>query len=120
MATPQQSEQPRSAPALSAKRAAPSPLPQLKSAVADFGHFVEWPNPRYSEVRLGRGRGWGSMNGALPCRNLPTLPQPKSRIRGFRPINRVIEIGNSRFRLGGGSRSAAALPFVAKCARTVL
>src|SRR6266446_2654152 len=31
-------------------------LPQPKSAVADFGHFVEWPNPRYSEVRLGGGR----------------------------------------------------------------
>src|SRR6266478_7848140 len=30
--------------------------PQPKSAVADFGHFVEWPNPRYSEVRLGGGR----------------------------------------------------------------
>src|SRR5258708_12793103 len=30
-------------------------LPQPKSAVADFGHFVEWPNPRYSEVRLGGG-----------------------------------------------------------------
>src|SRR5437899_12529106 len=28
-------------------------LPQPKSAVADFGHFVKWPNPRYSEVRLG-------------------------------------------------------------------
>src|SRR5260221_12178467 len=33
-----------------------SHLPQPKSAVADFGHFVEWPNPRYSEVRLGGGR----------------------------------------------------------------
>src|SRR5260221_8481498 len=31
-------------------------LPQPKSAGADFGHFVEWPNPRYSEVRLGGGR----------------------------------------------------------------
>src|SRR6266481_5406516 len=31
-------------------------LPQPKSAVADFGHHFEWPNPRYSEVRLGGGR----------------------------------------------------------------
>src|SRR5713226_6853696 len=55
-----------------------SPLPQPKSAVADFGHFVEWPNPRYSEVRLGRGRGWGSVSGAHLCHisrpPTPTLP----------------------------------------------
>src|ERR1700730_11664222 len=55
-----------------------SPFPQPKSAVADFGHFVQWPNPRYSEVRLGRGRGWGSANGARQGRNLrhppPTVP----------------------------------------------
>src|SRR6267154_1367225 len=50
-------------------------LPQPKSAVADFGHFIEWPNPRYSEVRLGRGRGWGSTNGAPPLPHLPT-PHP--------------------------------------------
>src|SRR5258708_4561691 len=40
------------------------PLPSPKSAVADFGHFVGWPNPRYSEVRLGRvGGGWGGGGG---------------------------------------------------------
>ena len=49
-----------------------SPLPQPKSAVADFGHFVEGPNPRYSEVRLGRSRGWGSRDGAHRHRNLAT------------------------------------------------
>src|SRR6516162_4400369 len=34
----------------------------------------------------------------------PALPQSKPRIRGFRPLDGAIEIGNSRFRLGGGSR----------------
>src|SRR5258705_8382897 len=34
----------------------------------------------------------------------PTLPHPKPRIRGFRAPNKAIEIGNSRFRLGGGRR----------------
>jgi len=37
----------------------------------------------------------------------PTLPQPKPRIRGFRPLDKVIEIGNSRFRLGGGRRGGS-------------
>jgi 4-amino-4-deoxy-L-arabinose transferase-like glycosyltransferase len=55
--------------------AASSPLPQPKSAVADFGHLVEWPNPRYSEVRLGRGRGRGSSRGAHQRHRLPT-PHP--------------------------------------------
>src|SRR5215831_11489541 len=32
----------------------------------------------------------------------PSLPQPKPRLRGFRPLNKAIEIGNSRFRLGEG------------------
>src|SRR6516164_6587699 len=54
------------------------PLPQPKSAVADFGHFVEWPNPRCSEVRLGRGRGWGSGHATPRCAAArpptPTLP----------------------------------------------
>ena len=27
---------------------------QSKSAFADLDHFYEWPNPRYSEVRLAR------------------------------------------------------------------
>src|SRR5712671_6161778 len=85
MATPQQSEQPRSAPALSAKRAAPSPLPQPKSAVADFGHFVGWPNPRYSEVRLGRGRGWGSEEAAKWCHNSPPPRPSPTRREGEEP-----------------------------------
>src|SRR6266852_3131883 len=50
-------------------------LPQPKSAVADFGHFVEWPNPRYSEVRLGRGRGWGFEPVCTPV-PLGTTPHP--------------------------------------------
>src|SRR5262245_4787745 len=55
----------------------PPPLPQPKSAVADFGHFVERPNPRYSEVRLGRGRGWGWRNWSktVPHSTTP-LPGP--------------------------------------------
>src|SRR5215831_4558462 len=51
---------------------------QSKSAVADFDHFIEWPNPHYSEVRLGRGRGWGSGDVALRCSTArpptPSLP----------------------------------------------
>src|SRR5260370_26381185 len=65
--------------------------------------------------------GWGGVGGGGVWHNrattsrppTPTLPQPKLRIRRFRPIIRVLEIGNSRFRLGGGRRSemrAAALP----------
>src|SRR5262249_56311961 len=46
---------------------------QSKSAIADFDHFVEWPNPRYSEVRLGRGCGWGSGEVAEQC---PLAPPP--------------------------------------------
>src|SRR6266436_4177280 len=30
-------------------------LPQPKSGLPDFGHLIQWPNPRYSEVRLGGG-----------------------------------------------------------------
>jgi hypothetical protein len=59
-----------------------SPLPQPKSVVADFGHFVEWPNPRYSEVRLGRGRGWGSTSGALLRLKPPGPPPRPSPTRG--------------------------------------
>src|SRR5262249_21949448 len=46
-----------------------------------------------------------------------TLPQPKPRIRGFRPINKVIEIGDSRFRLGGGRWGECAIGIVAHVAR---
>src|SRR6266853_4305818 len=60
-----------------------SPLPQPKSAVADFGHFVGWPNPRYSEVRLGRGRGWGSEEAAKWCHNSPP-PHPDPPPQGGR------------------------------------
>src|SRR5258707_15828286 len=72
-------------------------LPQLKSAVTDFGHFVKWPNPRYSEVRLGGGRpahasrvgvtgvpqnppGLSRGTAATPTRaafGRPTLPPPR-------------------------------------------
>src|SRR5260370_35961870 len=57
----------------------------------------------------GGGRGVGHISAAVPRPPAPTLPQPKPRIRGFRPINRGIEIGNSRFRLGGGRRGGVAL-----------
>src|SRR5216683_4947060 len=60
-----------------------SPLPQSKSAVADFDRFVEWPNPRYSEVRLGRGWGWGSSCGAPYVPHLPT-PHPDPPPQGGR------------------------------------
>src|SRR5258708_9965003 len=42
----------------------------------------------------------------LPSAVRPS-PQPKPRIRGFLPLNKVIEIGNSLFRLGGGRGSTA-------------
>src|ERR1700730_9137837 len=65
-----------------------SPLPQPKSAVADFGHFVEWPNPRYSEVRLGRGRGGGPREAARHHHNLPT-PYPNPPPQGGRESRRL-------------------------------
>jgi hypothetical protein len=70
--------------------------------------------PLEGEGRTAKGSpGWGD-SGATPAALLmlhrchphlarlrgPTSPQPKPRIRGFRPLNKVIEIGNSRFRLG--------------------
>jgi hypothetical protein len=58
-----------------------TPLPQPKSAVADFGHFVEWPNPRYSEVRLRRAKGallgWGSAKGGHACAIASRPPTPR-------------------------------------------
>src|SRR5215472_15673248 len=50
-----------------------SPLPQPKSAVADFGHFVGSPNSRYSEVRLRKGRGRGSRSETPSCSTSSTL-----------------------------------------------
>src|SRR5712671_8014928 len=63
-------------------------LPQPKSAVADFGHFVEWPNPRYSEVRLGRGRGWGFEPVCTPV-PLGTTPHPDPPPQGGRESTRL-------------------------------
>src|SRR5215472_8010566 len=51
----------------------------------------------------GEGMGVGVRECGTAVPRGTTLPQPKPRIRGFRPLERVIEIGNSRFRLGGGS-----------------
>src|SRR5712692_3824691 len=54
-------------------------LPQPKSAVADFGHFVEWPNPRYSEVRLGGGRTASAVRVGVTA-----LPHTRSRCHPLR------------------------------------
>src|SRR5712692_3577918 len=64
---------------------------------------LELPSPLWGGVG---GGGWGMWHSkrATARRPTPTLPQPKPRIRGFRPPNKAIEIGNSRFRLGGGRR----------------
>src|SRR6266852_681750 len=56
----------------------------------------------------GGGRAKWHARAELARPPTPTLPQPKPRIRGFRPLNKVIEIGNSRFRLGGGRRGRGA------------
>src|SRR6266446_10267409 len=72
-------------------------------------HSTATTSPWRGEVgpRQRARRGWQRFNmcctAATPPRTAfgsPTLPQPKPRIRGFRPLNKVIEIGNSRFRLG--------------------
>ena len=54
----------------------------------------------------GSGVGVGERGTSVPQPHAPTptLSQPKPRIRGFRPAKRAIEIGNSRFRLGGEKR----------------
>src|SRR5258706_6497316 len=59
--------------------------------------------------------GWGEVGGggrerwqsrAITARPpTPTPPQPKLRIPRVRPLNGGIEIGNSRFRFGGGRRN---------------
>ncbi len=41
------------------------------------------------------GCGTSVLHGTTPT---PSLPQPKPRVRGFRQLNKAIEIGNSRFR----------------------
>jgi len=61
-------------------------LSQPKSAVADFGHFVEWPNPRYSEVRLGEGRHQciiGTQISGMSDTTRTSRSSPNSRIGGF-------------------------------------
>jgi len=64
-------------------------LPQSKSAVADFDHFIKWPKPAY--MRFRRGEGWGGGSGgcgnAVPPLTTPTPnPSPQgliyARLRG--------------------------------------
>src|SRR5258707_13604647 len=64
-------------------------------AIARFGWGEVGPRQR-------AGRGWQRFNmccaAVTPPRTAfgsPTLPQPKPRIPGFRPPNKVIRIGNS-------------------------
>src|SRR5215471_6762742 len=58
-------------------RAAATPSPQSKSAVADFDRFIEWPKPGYTRFRPGEGWGGGSggCGKALPHSATPT-PDP--------------------------------------------
>jgi len=61
----------------------------------------------------GEGSGVGVEPGSTAVPTWPDppphpSPKPKPRLRGFRPLNKAIEIGNSRFRLGGGSRRGLA------------
>src|SRR5216684_3781734 len=60
-----------------AHRAAATPSPLSKSAVADFDRFIEWPKPAYTRFRLGEGRGGGSggCGNAVPPLTTPT-PDP--------------------------------------------
>jgi hypothetical protein len=63
-------------------RIAPSPL--AKSTVADSAQCQHWPNPRYSEVLLGEGRGEGSGHkDSAPSlqRASPHPPDPFLRLR---------------------------------------
>ncbi len=59
-------------------------LPQSKSAVADFDHFMEWPKPAYTRFRLGEGRtaggspGWGDGD-AASAEALSPPPGPLAR-----------------------------------------
>src|SRR5258707_12411397 len=64
---------------------------------------LKLPSPLWGGVGGGGREMWRSKcPTARPP--TPTLPHPKPRIRGFRAPNKAIEIGNSRFRLGGGRR----------------
>src|SRR5216684_7392149 len=60
-----------------AHRAAATPSPLSKSAVADFDRFIEWPKPAYTRFRLGEGWGGGSggCGNAVPPLATPT-PDP--------------------------------------------
>ncbi len=63
------------------------------------------PSPSWEGVG-GGGQAVGHVSaiGARPP--TPTFPQSKPRIRGFRPMNGVIEISDSRFGLGEGAAAA--------------
>jgi len=90
-----------------------SPLPKSKSAVADFDHFAEWPNPRYSEVRLGRGRGWGSCQGALSSTDSPTHhPDPPPAETAYTWVSATRQSDRNRqqpISIGGREKKATAL-----------
>src|SRR5260370_42183183 len=77
------------------------PLPQSKSAVADFDRFIGWLKPAYTRVRLGRGRGWGSGDAAQPCATArpptPTLPHKG----GGSPVGSGIEMAAPLLQLNG-------------------
>ena len=89
-------------------------------ACAEQSHMSrQWRTPppgrRRSACRGGPGGG-DSCSANTRCATVtpprtafgsPTLPLPKPRIRGFRPLNKVIEIGNNRFRLGGWANTIA-------------
>src|SRR6266446_6352155 len=84
-------------------------LPQPKSAVTDFGHFVKWPNPRYSEVRLGGGRP--AQAGRVGVTAVPQNPPGLSRGTAATPPRTAF--GSPTLPLQGrvlGTSSAAGRP----------
>src|SRR5712671_7136287 len=64
------------------------------------------PPPLWGRVGVG-GRGLVAQKCPVPRPPPPTPPQPNLAIARVRPLNKVTEVGNSRLRLGEGSRKSA-------------
>src|SRR5712671_3884232 len=100
-----------------AQRGVPLPtLPRKRGRVGRGQPAVKTAAPIETPLPLvGRGRGWGSGE-AAPQRHAarpptPTLPQPKPRIRGFRPLDKSDRNRQQPISIGGGSRSKRKLNF---------
>ncbi len=109
-----------------AQRGVPLPtLPRLRGRVGRGQPAVKTVAPIETPLPLvGRGRGWGSGE-AAPQRHAarpptPTLPQPKPRIRGFRPLDKSDRNRQQPISIGGGSRSKRKLNFNEKHALETL